>query len=184
MSTSPLAKKLGIRPQMRMLITAAPDLYHKSLAPLPDGARIASANDGPFTFVQLFATSAADLSLHMPKFLNEAGEDTLVWITYPKIGSRLAGDLSRDKIRAILSDLGWRAVAIVAIDEVWSALRFRPIAKSRKASGGRNRLSDHMARNGPHGQIGEYGRRTLVGKHRTVKDLQRQNVKDVLVLDS
>jgi hypothetical protein len=136
MSISPLAKKLGIKPQMRMRILAAPDLYHELLEPLPDGVGIASANDEPFTFVQLFATSAADLSLYAPNLLKAADEKTLVWIAYPKIGSRLEGELSRDKIRAILRDLGWRAVAIIAIDEVWSALRFRPIAKSRKSSGG------------------------------------------------
>ena len=69
MSISPLAKKLGIKPQMRMLIAAAPDLYHKSLAPLPDGARIASANDGPFTFVQLFATSANELRQEIKRII-------------------------------------------------------------------------------------------------------------------
>jgi len=135
MSISPLAKELGIKPHMRLSVVAAPDRYYKLLAPLPDGAHITSAMGGPLRFVQLFTTSAANLSLCAPKVLNESGENTLVWIAYPKIGSGLVGDLSRDKIRAILSDLGWRAVAIVAIDEVWSALRFRPIAKSRNASG-------------------------------------------------
>jgi len=35
-------------------------------------------------------------------------------------------DLSRDLIREAMSGTGWRAVSIVAIDEIWSALRFRP----------------------------------------------------------
>jgi hypothetical protein len=134
MSPAHLVKKLGIKPGMRMLIVAAPTRYLESLAPLPDGAQLAAAEDGPFAFVQLFVTDAADLGLHASKLLTEAGENALVWITYPKIRSKLASELSRDKVRAILSDLGWRAVAIVAIDEVWSALRFRPMAESTVAT--------------------------------------------------
>jgi hypothetical protein len=136
MSLSPLQKKLGIKPHMRMRIVAAPDRYIESLAPLPNGAHISSAQDGPFAFVQLFATTAAALNLSAQKLPRDAGEKTLVWVAYPKLGSRLAGELSRDKVRAILSDMGWRAVSIVAIDEVWSALRFRPLAQSSRTPEG------------------------------------------------
>jgi hypothetical protein len=96
--------------------------------------QIDSAQDGPFAFVQLFATTAAALSSSARMLLREAGEKTMVWVAYPKLGFRLAGELSRDKVRAILSDMGWRAVSIVAIDEVWPALRFRPSAQSSKTS--------------------------------------------------
>jgi hypothetical protein len=136
MSLNPLAKKLAIKPHMRMRIVAAPDGYIESLAPLPNGAHITSAEDGQFAFVQLFATTAAALKQPAQQLLRDAGEKTVVWVAYPKLGSRLAGELSRDRVRAILSDLGWRAVSIVAIDEVWSALRFRPLAQSSGTSEG------------------------------------------------
>jgi hypothetical protein len=129
MSFSPLAKKLGIKPNMRLRVIAAPDRYLRMLAPLPAGARIASAEDGPFAFVQMFVTDAVDLSMLAQESLPNAEDNALVWIAYPKTSSRFASDLSRDKVRAKLSTLGWRAVAIVAIDEVWSALRFRPVAE-------------------------------------------------------
>jgi hypothetical protein len=144
MSLSPLVEKLGIKPGMRMLIVAAPGRYLKMLAPLPDGVQIASADDGPFAFVQLFVADASDLNVRAPELLTKTGENALIWVTYPKMSSKLASELSRDKVRAMLSNLGWRAVAIVAIDEVWSALRFRPIAESPKGSRGRNRLHGSM----------------------------------------
>ena len=137
MSLSPLAKKLGIKPHMRMRVVAAPEGYIELLAPLPNGAQITPAQDGPFAFVQLFATTAAALSLSAPMLLRNTGEKTLVWVAYPKLGSSFAGELSRDKVRGILSDIGWRAVSIVAIDEVWSALRFRPFAQSSKTTDGK-----------------------------------------------
>ena len=147
MSLSPLAKKLGIKPHMRMRIVAAPERYIESLAPFPNGAGISSLQDEPFAFVQLFVTTAAALISSAPMLLRDAGEKTLVWVAYPKLGSKLAGELSRDKVRAILSDIGWRAVSIVAIDEVWSALRFRPFAQSSKTPDGKQvALREHEER--------------------------------------
>jgi len=35
-------------------------------------------------------------------------------------------DVNRDKLWPVLDPLGWRPVRMVAIDEVWSAMRFRP----------------------------------------------------------
>ena len=55
-----------------------------------------------------------------------AARNALAWISDPKKTSKLAANLSRDVIREAMSGEGWRTVSIVAIDEVWSALRFRP----------------------------------------------------------
>jgi hypothetical protein len=44
---------------------------------------------------------------------------------YPKKTSKTDSNLNRDLIREVTSGAGWRAVSIEAIDEVWSALRFR-----------------------------------------------------------
>jgi hypothetical protein len=43
----------------------------------------------------------------------------------PKAG-RLDTDLNRDSLAAALRERGLRAVRQIAIDDVWSALRFRP----------------------------------------------------------
>ncbi len=120
-----VARKLGMNPGMRALIIAPPPGYLKLLAPLPDGLVVASRADGMYPFVQVFATRLAEIrtfAKRLPKF---AAPHALVWISYPKKTSRVKGDLSRDLIREAMSGTGWRAVSIVAIDEVWSALRFR-----------------------------------------------------------
>jgi hypothetical protein len=58
----------------------------------------------------------------------------MVWISYPKKSSRVGSDLSREVVWAAMEGTGWRTVSQIAIDEVWSALRFRPTqdVKSRK----------------------------------------------------
>ena len=51
--------------------------------------------------------------------------DKLAWIAYPKAG-KLGTDLNRDILAALLTERGVQPVRQVAIDETWSALRFRP----------------------------------------------------------
>lgn len=123
---NPVARKLGMNPGMRALIIAPPPGYLKLLAPLPDGLTVSSRADGMYPFVQVFATRLSELSRIARRLSKHAAPNALVWISYPKKTSRTGGDLSRDLIREAMSVSGWRTVSIVAIDEVWSALRFRP----------------------------------------------------------
>ena len=58
------------------------------------------------------------------------GEKTVAWLAYPK-GSKAAGyDLSRDTIWRFAQTIGLSLVAHVAIDETWSAVRFRPASSA------------------------------------------------------
>jgi hypothetical protein len=121
-----IARKLGMNPGMRALVMAPPPGYLKLLAPLPDGLNVSSRAAGTYPFVQVFATRLSEISRFARRLSKHAAPNALVWISYPKKTSKVAGNLSRDVIREAMSAAGWRSVSIVAIDEVWSALRFRP----------------------------------------------------------
>ena len=123
MKTS-VATKLGMNLGMRALIIAPPPGYLRLLAPVHDG--LFSRAAGMYPFVQVFATRLSEIIKFAEKLPKHAAPNALVWISYPKKTSKAGGDLSRDVIREAMSAVGWRAVSIVAIDEVWSALRFRP----------------------------------------------------------
>ena len=131
MKTS-LARKLGMNPGMRALIVAPPAGYLRLLAPVPDGLAVSSRAVRMYSFMQVFATRLSEISKFAEKLPKHAAPNALVWISYPKKTSKAQGDLSRDVIRETMSTVGWRAVSIVAIDEVWSALRFRPIREVGK----------------------------------------------------
>jgi hypothetical protein len=124
--TNPIAKKLGMKPGMQALILAAPPSYLKLLAPLPDGVAVSSVAHGTHPFVQVFATRLSEISKFAQTLSKHAAPNALVWIAYPKKTSGTESDLSRDVIREAMAGKGWNAVSIVAIDEVWAALRFRP----------------------------------------------------------
>jgi hypothetical protein len=134
MPMNPISKKLGLKPGMRVLVVAAPSGYLKSLAPLPEGVVISEAVGGTHEFVQFFVTKRAAIEKSAKNLLKSAAPGALVWITYPKKASGVESDLSREVVWAAMEVTGWRPVSQIAIDEVWSALRFRPSedVKSRK----------------------------------------------------
>ncbi len=111
---------------MRAWIIAPPPSYLKLLEPLPEEATIIGAATEIYPFVQLFAASLSDFEKSAQNLMKHAAPNALVWIAYPKKTSGLESNLSRDILREAMSERGWNSVSIVAIDEVWSALRFRP----------------------------------------------------------
>jgi len=112
---------------MRALIVGTPPVYLKLLAPLPKGVVITSTADCVHPFVQVFATSLAEISKFSGYLLRHVAGGGLLWVAYPKKTSGIESDLSRDLVAEAMSRRGWRPVSIIAIDEIWSALRFRPL---------------------------------------------------------
>ena len=131
---SSTVKKLGLKPGMRALVIGAPSGYIDSLAPLPDRFEVSQNLASTHEFVQFFATRKSEIVKSAKKLLQSAAPGALVWITYPKKTSGVDSDLSREAVWAAMEGTGWRPVSQIAIDEVWSALRFRPTqdVKSRK----------------------------------------------------
>jgi hypothetical protein len=121
-----LARKLLIRSGARALVINPPDGYLDLLSPLPAGASVAASGDGPFEVVQLFARTRRDLDAGIAQAMNTAGSDGILWVSYPKLSSTSASDLSRQGIWDALNGTGWEPVTQVAVDETWSALRIRP----------------------------------------------------------
>jgi len=115
-----LAAKLQIKPGTQVAVVAGPadgpDLT--GLGPLATDPAEAGA-------VIAFARHRADLTGAASPAIEAARDDRLAWIAYPKAG-QLGTDINRDSLAAAVAELGIQPVRQVSIDEVWSALRFRP----------------------------------------------------------
>jgi hypothetical protein len=122
-----LTKKLLLKPGMRALLINAPEGYAASLEPLPEGVQFATPGETSLDFVQVFVHDNADLARLAPQAIAAVKRDGLLWITYPKGGKKAGTDLNRDTIWATIGkEHDWTGVAMVAVDEKWSAFRARP----------------------------------------------------------
>lgn len=126
MAESSLAKKLSIKPGYRVAVINAPENYLSKLGPLPDGVELSEKPEGSFDVVQLFVQNIEELNRLGPAALRAIKHDGLLWFSYPKQTSKVKTDLTRDRGWDIVYEAGYEPVAMAAIDETWSAFRFRP----------------------------------------------------------
>jgi hypothetical protein len=82
-------------------------------------------DDGPSSAVLVFMADRAVLNDRRATVVEAAAADRLTWVAYPKSG-QLGTDLHRDSLATALTSEGIRPVRQVSVDDVWSALRFRP----------------------------------------------------------
>jgi hypothetical protein len=134
---NPLAKKLLIKANSRWLLYNAPANYLDSLNPLPDGAEFVFNTSGNFNGIQLFVTDSAGLAAELKVIVPLLKADTVFWIIYPKKTSNIPTDLAMMGSWTEPEVYGLRPVASAAVNETWTALRFRPIEQA-KVSAGRN----------------------------------------------
>jgi hypothetical protein len=121
LSEKTVAEKFRIKPGTT--VWCSPAEHQKRIGPLPEGV---GAADGPATATTaiVFADDEASLRRALADHGADLAEPDMVWIAYPKGG---ASDLNRDKLPPILGEVSMRPIGQIAVDETWSALRFRPL---------------------------------------------------------
>ena len=72
----------------------------------------------------LFVRNMHDLNTRLDTLLADKS-DTLRWIAYPKKSGNISSDLSRDIIWKHLEKISFQPVAMVSLDDSWSAMRVR-----------------------------------------------------------
>ena len=130
-----LAKKLLIKPNSRWLLFNAPANYNDSLTPLPDQVEIVFNTAGTFDGIQLFVTTSAELAADLSIITPLLKDNTVFWIIYPKKNSGISSDLEMMSSWNAPTQYGLRPVASAAVNEVWTALRFRPVEQVKVSSG-------------------------------------------------
>lgn len=82
--------------------------------------------DGTYEFVVLFVNNAAEVIEKVPQVIPHLVDDAVFWICYPKKVGKVKPDVNRDSLWQLVNErTPYRPVSNVAIDEAWSALRFR-----------------------------------------------------------
>jgi hypothetical protein len=131
---SPVLKKLNFKDQGQpVLVINAPKSYD-DIKTAFEGEVHQQAELEMYDFVQVFGTSNEELQSNAKKAVAYAKDDGLLWLCYPKKSSKVykGSDCSRDSVTGMLSEEGYEPVRQIAIDDDWSALRFRKPEKIKK----------------------------------------------------
>jgi hypothetical protein len=140
MSERSVAQKLLIREGQRLALVDPPSAGAALLGPLPPGVRIESVAAPETDVVILFVRDRAALEAAWPAVVAAVRPSTILWLGYPKRGHGVATDLTRDHGWAPVHASGYDPVTQVAIDDTWSALRWRSdpgLRAAREAHGAR-----------------------------------------------
>ena len=112
-----LAKKLNLKPGTKLRVLGKPTAVDL------DDVETTTAKSGDAVLV--FVQTLAEVDAKAAPSIEVAQRDGLAWIAYPKAG-QLGTDLNRDILWKHLLAQDIQGVRQIAIDDVWSAMRFRP----------------------------------------------------------
>jgi hypothetical protein len=124
-----LFEKLNLGDRQQILVLNAPASFDNELAGLPVltiQRHVESVAEIQFSIA--FVTRKSEVDALAPALAARAVGDATVWFAYPKgTSKKYKCDFNRDTGWDALKALGWDTVRAVAIDEDWTALRFRRV---------------------------------------------------------
>ena len=118
-----LAKKLGLKPPLKLVTVNAPNDYASWLSQLPEGVKLVTKAKPPIEAAHVFTTESAFLDATLSRLRNELKQDGFVWVSWPKKSSKVPTDITENLIRNIALPLGFVDVKVCAVSEVWSGLK-------------------------------------------------------------
>jgi hypothetical protein len=121
-SGTPLVKKLGIKPGMRLALAGAPRGFRRELVGLPRDVRISARMDPSPDLIVWFVQSRRAVEGMMPEIAGRMGQG--LWVAWPKKASGVHTDVTEDAIREAGLTNGLVDYKVCAINHIWSGLKF------------------------------------------------------------
>jgi hypothetical protein len=119
--------KLNLKDQKQILVLNAPESFEPELKSLRGVTVVRDLkNAGDVEFALAFVIKQQQVDTLAKAIAKKAQGDSVVWFAYPKGSSKkYKSEINRDAGWQVLGDAGFEPVRMVAIDEDWSAVRFR-----------------------------------------------------------
>lgn len=127
-----LLKKLNHKNQEEILVLNAPPEFGPSLKEFKQTLSVSTDLKAKkeFPFMIAFVQTQKEVDTLAPKMAKAITEDGLFWMAYPKgTSKKYKSAINRDNGWAVLGELGFEGVRLIAIDEDWSCMRFRKAEK-------------------------------------------------------
>ena len=125
MSKKTIAQKLFIKDNYRVLFVNEPENYITLLGDLPNNVNVLKRPEDSIDLIQVFVTSRKELEEQLVKLKSLLTPKGLLWVTYSKGTSKMKVDINRDSIYKYALFIGLKGVAMISIDDTWSALRLK-----------------------------------------------------------
>lgn len=129
-SGTPLIKKLGIKPEMKVLLINPPPDYYVLLETNIDD-QLCRKNEVP-DLVHLFVKSAKEFETEMKKLKAVYKKNTCItiWLSWYKKSTKIPTDVTEDVIRNYALKNELVDVKVCAVSDIWSGLKLVvPLAK-------------------------------------------------------
>ena len=122
-SGTPLWKKLGLKPGLRLCVLNGPADYDALIAGVPEPIEHVARPGASVGLVHLFVAQRAELSRQLPRLREQLAPDAVLWVSWPKKASKRPTDITEGVIRELALPLGWVDVKVCAVGAVWSGLK-------------------------------------------------------------
>ncbi len=119
-SGTPQARKLGIKPGLRVALDSPPAGWR--LQDPPGGLRPADP-DGAADVIVAFFAAAAQIPDRLPGLAERIRPNGAIWAAWPRRAGGHDSDITDNVVRAHALELGLVDVKVAAIDEDWSGQR-------------------------------------------------------------
>jgi hypothetical protein len=123
-------KKLNLKNQKAVVVVNVPDSFQVNLDSIRDETTVIDTLEGlsEIEFILLFVTRQSEIDHLILTIAPLLKGDALVWMCYPKgTSKKYKCDFNRDTGWQIMGNYDLEPVRMVAIDEDWSALRFKKV---------------------------------------------------------
>lgn len=121
-----ILKKLSYKEQNPVLILNPPEEFSSILNEF--STQVDLDIKGKYSFIQIFAVESKQAEKLAKKVLKAIDDNALLWFCYPKgTSKKYKSDLKREICANLFASVNYEPVAQIAIDEDWSAMRFKPV---------------------------------------------------------
>ena len=130
-SGTPLAKKLGIKPDFKIKLVNPPDNYFDLFTDLPGHLNFEDDSNAKKDLIHFFTKQAEEYIRTLPLLKNEIKPNGIIWVSWPKKASKIITDITEDIIRNYAIKIGLVDIKVCAVDEIWSGLKLVIPVKDR-----------------------------------------------------
>lgn len=120
---TPLARKLGFKPDLRICCLNQPPEYRSFFDVLPDGIQWVQNPETGMDIIHYFEVSRDRLAANLPWLRDLIVTNGMIWVSWPKKSSGRKSDVTEDVIRDLALAHRLVDVKVVSVNAIWSGLK-------------------------------------------------------------